>query len=116
LGYFQNPVVFAHQTRRSEVVVTTGPAGLQLFVNRSLRAGDLDSHRYFEALVHPAFALRPDARRILILGPGDGYVEREVLRHSRVEQVDVVSEDLGVSRLVRKARWLDERTGRALSS
>ncbi len=116
LGYFQSTIVMSKQSERSELVVTTGPSGWQLFVNRSLRAGDVDSHRYFEALVHPALSVNPHARKVLILGMADGFVEYEVLRHPSVQDVIVVTEDLTRVDVLRRIAWLSERTASALWS
>lgn len=116
LGYFQGAILHTVSGDRSEVVVTTGPDGLQLFENRMLRAADVDTHRYFEALVHPAFAAASRHARVLLLGSGDGFAEREILRYPDVHTLDVVAPDLAMARYAARAPWLLERTDAAMRS
>jgi len=115
-SYFQGAILHTQKSQRSELVVTTGPLGVQLFVNRALRAADVDQHRYFEALVHPAFAATHAAPRVLALGAGDGFVESEVLAYPEVRRLDVVTEDVALAAYAARAPWLVERTRNALSS
>ncbi|WP_037666748.1 polyamine aminopropyltransferase, partial [Streptomyces afghaniensis] len=91
----------ALQTGVQEVVLAGGTDGrpLDLFLDGRLRVSGRDELRYHEALVHPAMT-GPHAR-VLILGGGDGLAAREVLRHPRVERVDVVELDEEVVRLAR---------------
>jgi spermidine synthase len=114
--YFHGAILYTYQSERSELAVTTGPLGVQLFVNRSLRAADVDRHRYFEALVHPAFATTRRAARVLVLGTGDGLVESEVLLYPEVQTLDVVVEDRRIAGYAAHAAWLSQRTRAAMSS
>lgn len=115
LAYFQHPVLQAH-SGRSETIVTAGPVGLQFFVDRALRFADVDGYRYFEALVHPALAAHHAPRRVLVLGVGDGFASREILRHDSVELIHLIAEDRRLVRLAQTAGWLRERTADALLS
>ena len=72
---------------------------LRLFLNSHLQFSSRDEYRYHEALVHPALAARPGARRVLILGGGDGLALREVLKYPHVEHVTLVDLDPEVTRL-----------------
>lgn len=117
LAYFQGAILHTETTERSELVVTTGPLGIQVFANRSLRAADVDRNRYFEALVHPAFAAtRAPATRVLVLGTGDGFVESEVLSYPEVRELSVVTEDAALARYAATAPWLAQRTRGAMRS
>jgi spermidine synthase len=116
VAYFQGAILHTQKSERSELVVTTGPLGVQVFVNRSLRAADVDRNRYFEALVHPAFGATRTAARVLVLGPGDGFVESEVLAYPEVRTLDVVTEDAALARYAADAPWLAERTRAAMRS
>src|SRR5439155_1889737 len=71
----------------------------QLFLNGNLQFSSSDEYRYHEALVHPALALFPTARRVLVLGGGDGLAVREILRHPSVEEVVLVDLDPEMTRL-----------------
>ena len=54
---------------------------LRLYLNGNLQFSSRDEYRYHEALVHPGLARLPHARRVLVLGGGDGLAVREVLRY-----------------------------------
>lgn len=110
IAYFQGAILHTFESQRSELVVTTGPLGVQLFVNRSLRAADVDRNRYFEALVHPAFATHAAALRVLVLGSGDGLVESEVLAYPEVRTLDVITDDAALARFAAESAWLLRRT------
>lgn len=74
---------------------------------------DADESIYSESLAHSAMQTYPDAKRVLILGGGDGGVAREVLRYG-VEQVTVVEIDRQVVDVCAKwfpsaARSLDDK-------
>ena len=71
-GMYADEVIFARSTPYQRIVVTRGRAGFQLFLNGNLQFSCADEYRYHEALVHPAMALAPAARRVLVLGGGDG--------------------------------------------
>lgn len=116
VAYFHGAILHTQKSQRSELVVTTGPLGVQLFVNRSLRAADVDQNRYFEALVHPAFAATRAARRVLVLGTGDGLVEHEVLAYPEVQTLDVVTDDAALASYAARTPWLARRTHAAMRS
>lgn len=98
---FSNPVVFARTTPYQRIVVTRTDHSFQLFLNGNLQFNSIDEYRYHEALVHPALSLRPSARRILMLGGGDGLAVRELLRYPQVESITLVDIDPGMTGLSR---------------
>jgi spermidine synthase len=103
---YDEPIVAAEQTPYQEIVVTRSSDGrdLRLFLDGDLQFSSVDEYRYHEALVHPAMDGGPGgdgARRVLILGGGDGLAAREVLRHGEVDEVVQVDLDPAVTRLAR---------------
>jgi spermidine synthase len=66
--------------------------------------------------VHPAMTALPGAQRVLILGGGDGMTAREVLKHSRIQSVDLVDLDAEVVRLFRERPVLSDLSQGALSN
>jgi len=58
-----------------------------------LQFNSFDEHIYHENLVHPAFAIAPAHKKILILGGGDGLALREVLKYPEVESVTLCDID-----------------------
>ena len=55
-----------------------------------------DNFIYHEMLSHVPILAHGSARRVLIIGGGDGGMAREVLRHADVEHVTMVEIDAGV--------------------
>jgi spermidine synthase len=98
-GIYADAVVLAKSTPYQRIVLTRHRDQFQLFLNGNLQFSSVDEYRYHEALVHPAFALRPEARRVLILGGGDGLAVREVLRHPSVVEIVLVDLDPEMTRL-----------------
>ena len=100
---FADDIVYSKTTPYQRIVVTRNRAGFQLFLNGNLQFSSADEYRYHEALVHPAMSLasaagRP-ARRVLVLGGGDGLALREILRHPGVEEVVLVDLDPDMTKL-----------------
>jgi spermidine synthase len=92
-GLYADTVVLARSSAYQRIVITRAGPHFQLFLNGNLQFSSSDEYRYHEALVHPAFALVPRARRVLVLGGGDGLAVREILRHPSVEEVVLVDLD-----------------------
>jgi spermidine synthase len=92
---YADPVVFTKTSPYQRIVVTRGRAGFQLFLNGNLQFASADEYRYHEALVHPAMISNSNsgAKRVLVLGGGDGLAVREILKHPFVESVTLVDLD-----------------------
>lgn len=91
---FMDNIIFARSSHYQRIVVTKGKTGYALFLNGNLQFNSFDEYRYHEALVHPAFAAyRGDAKRVLVLGGGDGLALREILKYASVEFVQLVDLD-----------------------
>ena len=96
---FADEIVYTKDTPYQRIVITRGRAGFQLFLNGNLQFSSTDEYRYHEALVHPAMLLAANAKRVLILGGGDGLALREVLRYPSVERVTLVDLDPEMTKL-----------------
>jgi len=96
---YADDIIFAHDSRYQRIVLTAWKNDLRLFLNGHLQFSTRDEYRYHEALVHPGLASLPGARRVLILGGGDGMALREVLRYPGVREVVLVDLDPEVTRL-----------------
>lgn len=99
---YRDRVVFSAQTPYQKIVVTEWNGDHWLFINGSVQFSTFDEERYHEPLVHPAMRLHPSARRVLILGGGDGLALREVLEHDTVESAVLVDLDPEMTRLGRE--------------
>ena len=91
--FYADHVLFSETSPYQRIVVTTGHAGVRLFLNGNLQFHSRDEYRYHEALVHPALAAAGRPRRVLVLGGGDGMAIREILKHPSVERVTLVELD-----------------------
>lgn len=52
-----------------------------------------DEFHYHEMISHPAMNAYGDAKRVLVIGGGDGGTVREILRHDSIEKVTMVEID-----------------------
>lgn len=99
--FYEDDVILSEQTAHQQVTVTRYRDRTRLFLDGAVQFDSLDEHRYHEALVHPAIARVPDARRVLVLGGGDGMAVREVLRWPNVQEVVLVDLDPRVTQIFR---------------
>ncbi len=97
--FYVDNVVYSETSPYQRVVVTSGKAGVRLFLNGNLQFHSRDEYRYHEALVHPAMAAHGAPKRVLVLGGGDGMAVREVLKHPAVEEITLVELDPHMTRL-----------------
>ncbi|MBI2795460.1 MAG: polyamine aminopropyltransferase [Gemmatimonadetes bacterium] len=115
-GLYADDVIFARTTPYQRIVLTVWKDDLRLFLNNHLQFSSRDEYRYHEALVHPGLAGLQGARRVLVLGGGDGLALREVLKYPGVAHVTLVDLDAGMTGLFRTHPRLVELNGGALSS
>lgn len=113
---YTDEILYTETTPYQRIVVTRWRDDLRLFLNNNLQFSSHDEYRYHEALVHPGLASLPGARRVLVLGGGDGLAVREILKYPQVEQVTLVDLDPAMTRLFSSAPLLTALNGGALSS
>ncbi len=106
--FYADHVLFAETSAYQRVVVTASRFGVRLFLNGNLQFHSRDEYRYHEALVHPAMAAHGAAKRVLVLGGGDGMAAREILKYPSVESVTLVELDPHMTRLFRTQPLLRE--------
>ncbi|MCL2496264.1 MAG: polyamine aminopropyltransferase [Clostridiales bacterium] len=76
--------------------------GVFLTLDGFVQLTERDEFIYHDMICHPALAVNPDIRRVLIIGGGDGGTAREVARYPRVERIDMVEIDEAICRLARE--------------
>src|SRR6187551_767745 len=97
---FVDNIIYAKSSSYQRIVVTKGKIGYALFLNGNLQFNSFDEYRYHEALVHPGFAAFPGtAKRILVLGGGDGLALREILKYKSVDSVTLVDLDPAMTQI-----------------
>jgi spermidine synthase len=88
---------FRHQSPHQKIeVLDTYGYGKMLVIDGDVSFTEHDEHIYHEMIVHVAMQTRPDAKRALVIGGGDGGAVRELMRYDRIEQVVVVELDAEV--------------------
>ncbi|MEO6590361.1 MAG: polyamine aminopropyltransferase [Pyrinomonadaceae bacterium] len=106
---FLDNIIFAESSSYQRIVVTKGKTGYALFLNGNLQFNSFDEYRYHEALVHPAFStFGKDAKRVLVLGGGDGLALREILKYSSVEYIQLVDLDPAMTGISKKVPALGD--------
>jgi spermidine synthase len=96
---YADEVIFARDTRYQRIVLTKWKDDVRLFLSSHLQFSSRDEYRYHEALVHPGLASLPRARRVLVLGGGDGLAVREILKYTNVDSITLVDLDPEMTRL-----------------
>ncbi|MEO8248455.1 MAG: polyamine aminopropyltransferase [Burkholderiales bacterium] len=118
--FYQDAVVFSETSPYQRIVVTQGRAGHRLFLNGNLQFAERDEYRYHEALVHPAMAAFAaggrGAKKVAVLGGGDGMAIRELLKYPALEHITLVELDPAMTRLFSNTPALTNLNGNALNS
>ncbi|MDS4039678.1 MAG: polyamine aminopropyltransferase [Candidatus Competibacter sp.] len=113
---YADEIVLARTTPYQRIVLTRWKDDLRLFLNGNLQFSSRDEYRYHEALVHPGLSATPGARRVLVLGGGDGLAVREILRYDSVESITLVDLDPEMTRLFASHPLLTPLNDNALNS
>ncbi len=74
-------------------IVDTPGFGRMLFNDGLAMISERDEFVYHEMIAHVPMFVRPETRRVLVIGGGDGGTVRELLRHASVEYVRLVEID-----------------------
>jgi spermidine synthase len=111
---YQDNIILARQTPYQRLVVTRWHDDVRLYIDGHLQFSSVDEYRYHEPLVHPAMSGCPGAKRVLILGGGDGMAAREVLKYPHVDSIDLVDLDPEMTRLFKERPVLAALSDKAL--
>lgn len=89
-----NQLLFSEKTPYQTVeVFETDSWGNLMTIDGMVMLSEKDEFVYHEMLSHVGLFSHPNPERVLIVGGGDGGTAREVMRHSSVQQVDMVEID-----------------------
>jgi spermidine synthase len=113
---YSDDVVLTRTTPYQRIALTRWKEDYRLYLNGHLQFSSRDEYRYHEALVHPAMASRPGARRALVLGGGDGLAVRELLKYPGLESITLVDLDPEMTRLFKTHTVLRTLNAGSLSS
>lgn len=113
---YEDKVIYSKTTKYQRMVLTKGGNDLRLFLNGNLQFSSRDEYRYHEALVHVGLASQKDAKKVLILGGGDGLAIREVLKYPNVNKITLVDLDQEMTKLFRTHKALVKLNENAINS
>lgn len=94
-------VIYTEQTPYQRLVMTVRGEDYRLFINGNIQFSTLDEYRYHEMLVHPVMNASRSRERVLILGGGDGFAVREILKYDDVQEIVLVDLDPAITDLAR---------------
>ncbi len=90
-------VLFRDKTEHQDLIIFENERfGRVLTLDGVVQTTEGDEFVYHEMMAHVPVVAHGAARRVLIIGGGDGGMAREVLKHRAVEQVTMVEIDRGV--------------------
>lgn len=67
--------------------------GIVLTLDGYIMVTEKDEFVYHEMITHPAFAVNPEIKNVLVIGAGDGGTVRELTKYSGIENIDMVEID-----------------------
>lgn len=70
--------------------------GVFMVLDGYVQVTEKDEFVYHDMICHPALAVNPDIKNVLIIGAGDGGTAREVARYKHIEKIDMVEIDEAV--------------------
>ncbi|WP_248926698.1 methyltransferase [Paenibacillus hamazuiensis] len=111
--WLRKPKVLYNGRSRYQKITLLEAKDVRLYLDKQLQFSSLDERFYHEALVHPAMTLSSGRGNVLILGGGDGFAVREVLKYRDVRSVDLVELDPKIIRLA-KSKPLSSLNKRSL--
>jgi spermidine synthase len=95
--------IFQLQSEYQRIDIFDSPEfGRFLTLDGLMMATEKDEFIYHEMIVHVPMAVNPDAKKILVIGAGDGGTVRELTRYDTVEHIDLVEIDEEVVKACRE--------------
>lgn len=95
--------LYREKTAHQDLVIFENAAlGRVMALDGVVQTTERDEFIYHEMMTHVPLLAHGNARRVLIIGGGDGGMLREVCRHKTVEQITMVEIDAGVVEFCRQ--------------
>ncbi|SNY68334.1 polyamine aminopropyltransferase [Pantoea sp. GL120224-02] len=90
-------LLYRDKTAHQDLVIFENAAfGRVMALDGVVQTTERDEFIYHEMMTHVPILAHGKAKRVLIIGGGDGAMLREVLRHQTIEQITMVEIDAGV--------------------
>ncbi len=109
-------VIYSHSSSYQRIVLTRNNKEFRLYLNNNLQFSSTDEYRYHEALVHPAFSFAKKIENVLVLGGGDGFAVREILKYPEVKNVTLVDLDGEMTKFFQENHTMKELNQNALNN
>lgn len=94
---YTGEVLFNQVTPYQHVrVFNTYAYGKMLAINNMIMCTERDEFHYHEMISHPAMLSHGNAKKVLVIGGGDGGTIRELFKHNQVEKITMVEIDEAV--------------------
>ena len=104
---FDDRIVHAEQTSYQKIILTKNKDDVRLYLNGNIQFSSIDEYRYHEALIdYPLLYKKGQAKRVLLLGAGDGLAVRQLLSYAEIESITLVDLDERVVKLAKSNRHL----------
>ncbi len=113
---YQEKIIISKSSKYQRIIVTRNKDDIRLYLNGNLQFSSRDEYRYHESLVYPALFKYPQAKRVLVLGGGDGLAVRELLKWKSIEQITLVDLDQEMIALFRENPLLTELNRQSLNN
>ncbi|MBL8831036.1 MAG: polyamine aminopropyltransferase [Rhodospirillales bacterium] len=113
-GLSISKILFRERTAHQDLIVFENPTyGRVLALDGIVQVTQKDEYVYHEMMTHVPILAHGRARRVLIVGGGDGGILREVLRHKSVTHVTMVEIDRAVVDMCLK--WMPSVAGKSFA-
>lgn len=90
-------VLYREKTEHQDLIIFENPIlGRVMALDGVVQTTERDEFIYHEMMAHVPLLAHGRAKKVLIIGGGDGGMLREVSRHQNVEQITMVEIDAGV--------------------
>ncbi len=109
-------VIYSNSSPYQRIVLTRNDKDFRLYLNNNLQFSSADEYRYHEALVHPAMSMAKNISNILVLGGGDGFAVREILKYPLVKSITLVDLDGQMTDFFKKNETMKKLNENALNS
>lgn len=107
-------VLFRERSEHQDLVIFENPVyGRVLALDGVVQVTEKDEFVYHEMMTHVPILAHGRAKRVLIVGGGDGGILRETLRHKSVEAVTMVEIDRAVVDMCLK--WMPSIAGKSFA-
>ena len=96
---YKDKVVFVKESKYQKIVVTTWLDNHWLYINGNLQLSTIDEFLYHEPMVHPIMQISKEHQDVLVIGGGDGFNVKEILKYDLVKSITLVDLDPAMTSL-----------------